>query len=235
MACTAMATSPWPVTRISGSSRSMSASRVSSCRPSLPGMRTSLTTTPAKSLPSSGSASATLAQTRTGMPDSSSHWRTAWRMAASSSMKSTCSFIRSLIRLALVIAIRHGQTQGEHRPLGAVSRLQAAAQVAQDAVGNRQPQPQPLAYRFGGEEGIEQAGEMLGGNAAAVVLDRQGPAARLAPAADAEPRRVPVGTGVQGIVQQVEQDLLDANHVTEHVGVRVHGQFQAHRAGAQAR
>ena len=52
IASTAIGTSPWPVIRITGSPGSIDCSRRSSAMPSMPGMRMSLMTIPAKSAPS---------------------------------------------------------------------------------------------------------------------------------------------------------------------------------------
>ncbi|MNF55425.1 hypothetical protein D3C84_368830 [compost metagenome] len=96
-----MGTSPWPVTMITGSSASSACRRSSSAKPSMPGMRTSLTTTPAKSGVSSASASSARAQVRTLMSESSSHCCTASRIGASSSMKMICCMFTPALRRAV--------------------------------------------------------------------------------------------------------------------------------------
>ncbi|MNE12339.1 hypothetical protein D3C80_1051330 [compost metagenome] len=89
IACTASGTSPWPVIRITGSSPSRSCTWPSSCRPSRPGMRMSLTTTPGQS---AGRASATPRASPsacTRRPARSRVWLSAWRRCGSSSISST--------------------------------------------------------------------------------------------------------------------------------------------------
>jgi len=134
-------------------------------------MRTSLISTPGKSRSSAVSASRAREKVRTWKPDSSSHCCTAWRIAASSSMKITCPLIACSSRSrrgSLLGGVRFGsrQRQSEHRAVLVVADFQRAAHLTDDAVGHREPKAEALADRFGGEEGLEHLIQMFAGNTA---------------------------------------------------------------------
>ena len=92
IASTAIGTSPWPVIRMTGRPGSIDCSRRSSAMPSMPGMRMSLMTTPAKSGPSAFSAGSAASKVTVSKPESCSHCATLSRMSASSSMIATLDF-----------------------------------------------------------------------------------------------------------------------------------------------
>src|SRR5947199_392211 len=56
----------------------------------------------------------------------------------------------------------------------AVVRMDLSAEILDDAVGDREAEPQPLANRLGGEERIEHAFDLVVRNAVAVVGDADG-------------------------------------------------------------
>src|SRR5437773_9948492 len=79
-----------------------------------------------------------------------------------------------------------------------------------DAMGDRQAEPGPVADRLGREEGVEDVGQVLRRDAAAVVghLDENLPADGPARDADASALRPSRGLdGLQRVDEQVEQDL----------------------------
>src|SRR5712691_7436034 len=57
---------------------------------------------------------------------------------------------------------------------GPVDGADLAAEILNDAVGDRQPQSQSLAHRLGGEKRIEDAADLLGRNAMPVVGNADG-------------------------------------------------------------
>ena len=89
MACTASGTSPCPVINSTGSSLSRPCSCSSSCRPSMPGIRISLTTTPGQSVGMRSARPWASASATTLSPARSSVWLRAWRRCASSSTRIT--------------------------------------------------------------------------------------------------------------------------------------------------
>ena len=109
----------------------------------------------------------------------------------------------------------------------------AAAEVGDDAVHQRQPEPGADADLLGREERIEDALEHLRRDAAAGIADREADVARR-PAAcwstpsaacrASTPRRVTVSTPsrlhrVHGVGAQVHHHLMDLRRVAEHAGV----------------
>src|SRR5208337_904253 len=92
--------------------------------------------------------------------------------------------------------------------------------LLQDLVHNGQAQPG--AFRFGGEEGIEDLGEVGRRDAAAGVHNVQGqvPAAFLLVLADGafDPDAASLGHGLQPVQQQVDQDLLNLVFVKHDLG-----------------
>src|SRR5262249_50355131 len=106
-------------------------------------------------------------------PASSSHCVTACRMAASSSTN------RMGIRSGMggLLGERgfgHQARQLDHHfgaTLRTIGRVNAAAKVLHDAVGDGEAKAKPLADRLGGDERIEDLLDQFGGNAGSVVGD----------------------------------------------------------------
>jgi len=91
-----------------------------------------------------------------------------------------------------------------------------AAQLADDAVTDRQPQPGPDADRLGGEEGIEDARLDLGGDAVSGIADLDGDPTASRGARD-QADLVLVGAalrdGLRGVDDQVDEHLAQARLV----------------------
>src|SRR5690606_8379393 len=126
------------------------------------------------------------------------------------------------------------QSNIEHRTLGVIAHVEAAAQVAHDAIGNRQPQPEALADRLGGEEGLEYLVQMLTIDTAAAVGDAQPPFVPVAAAIDAQLPNAAALHGVQRIVQQVDQYLLQADRIATDPGVGRYLTANVHGLAADA-
>ncbi|CAM5526725.1 hypothetical protein SSCI18S_03991 [Sphingobium scionense] len=99
-ASTAIGTSPWPVTRMTGSSASRALSARNRSMPDMCGIRTSLTTTPGKSASIAASASAARAKARTSWPASISVCAMAARRSSSSSTRAIGRGAMSVMRVA---------------------------------------------------------------------------------------------------------------------------------------
>ncbi|MCY1249355.1 hypothetical protein D9M72_628810 [compost metagenome] len=101
MAPTAMLMSPWPVISTTGRLLSRALSRVSSCRPSMPGKRMSLTTIPAKSSPMRSSASSALPTPSLTMSSSASAcWQPSNTWGSSSTIRTVRGEVFISARLA---------------------------------------------------------------------------------------------------------------------------------------
>ncbi|MCY1401164.1 hypothetical protein D9M71_162760 [compost metagenome] len=122
MACTARGTSPWPVISSTGSSASWACNCSSNCRPSIPGMRMSLTTTPGQSRSMRAATPWAWARGRIFSPARSSVWPSAWRRCGSSSISTTWI----LLSMAWSVLMRWGPLEvvgwrPVSRPAGALS------------------------------------------------------------------------------------------------------------------
>src|SRR5471032_2827164 len=213
MAFTAIAMSPWPVTRITGRSGSMVRISFSHWVPGMPGSLTSHSTTAGTPGRMSERASSTLAKPSTSSPASSNACVLPMRTSGSSSTKITRMACWSLISFNLQCG-RKRQFDHEtgaaslHRASLPILGAQAAAQFAHDVGRYHQAQPQSGACRFAGDERFEQARQDVGAYAGAAIDDlndtalavRVGHAGFYAQAALRRGRH-----GVNGVAQQVDQ------------------------------
>jgi len=94
----------------------------------------------------------------------------------------------------------------------------APAEFVDDAVGYRQPQAQSFAHRLGGEEGIEDAGQVRLIDARSVIGDFQAPVLAVAAQGQLDAWLGAVGHCVQCVADQVDQHLLQADRVAQHPG-----------------
>src|SRR4051812_40465699 len=111
----------------------------------MPGMRTSLRITPGNASGSCARHASARLNTCTVKPDNVSHCSTASRMGASSSTTITeLSMPLSLLSLA----------EAKEKPCASadIFGAEAAAQLMDDGERDREPQPQSVAHRFGGEK-----------------------------------------------------------------------------------
>ena len=127
------------------------------------------------------------------------------------------------------------QDQAEHRSRLGIGDLQAAAEFVDDPIGYRQAEAESLSHRLGGEERIEDAAQVLGGNPAAVVGDAQHPVAAKPLQGQADPWPLLAGNGIQGVAQQVDQHLFQADRVTHHPGRPEQRLLDLHPFGADSR
>ena len=111
-----------------------------------------------------------------------------------------------------------GQGEGEHGAVVAIAGRQAPARLVSDCKGNRQSDAQSIADRFGGEERVEHFGQVLFGNAATVINDAQAPQLFIGFETDFQALAGFVLHCVQGIAQQVDQHLFQANRIAAHPG-----------------
>ena len=88
-----------------------------------------------------------------------------------------------------------------------VGTVQAAAEIADDAGRNGQPEAEPVTGRLGREEGLEQVGLRLGAEPGAMVADMQADAA-----VGAFPGEVDARLGLAGLRSELElgADTLSA-------------------------
>ncbi len=100
-----------------------------------------------------------------------------------------------------------------------VADFQRAAHLTHDAVGHREPKAEALADRLGGEEGLEHLIQMFAGNTAAVVAHAELPAVTVELTEDAQASLRALGHGIQRVVQQIDQHLLEADGVAADRGL----------------
>ena len=121
--------------------------------------------------------------------------------------------------------VLRGQRSGSTRvnsapPSGRLATAQLAAVLLDDAVADRQAQARALAHGLGGEKGVEDARQVLGRDAGAVVGKRSRTWSLLRQA-DAQLRRrgppaVAAG-GVRGVLHQVHHHLQQLPGVANHM------------------
>src|SRR5471030_1799995 len=238
MACTAIAMSPWPVTRITGRSGSMVRISFSHWVPGMPGSLTSHSTTAGTPARMCERASSTLAKPSTSSPASSKACVLPMRTSGSSSTKITRMACWSLISFNL----QCGRKRQFDHETGAASidatsfnilGTQAAAQLAHDVRRDHQAQSQSGAGWFAGGEGLEQAWQDVGAYAGSGVTDLDDTAlpGRVGHARGDEQAALRRGRhGVNGVAQQVDQHLLEPSLLGERSeagGLHLHHQFHA--------
>src|SRR5712691_671563 len=233
MASTAVSTSPWPVMTTTGSSGSTCCERRSSSIPSMPSILRSVTRMPGKSVLNAASAAAALSWTSSWKPASPSHCVTAWRMAASSSTNRIGPWSGMHLRLRAdrlreIARQFHGQFGAT---LGPVRGADLAVEVLDDAVGDRQTEPQSLADRLGGEERVEDAIELRRRNSGTVVRDhdRNGLGGRAK--AYPDPGLLHARQRVERIAQEIEDHLLELHRGADDPKVRLQILLDAHAGG----
>jgi hypothetical protein len=113
----------------------------------------------------------------------------------------------------------HGETDAEEAAAAefALGR-DCAAVVADDAVADRQAQAGPLPDRLGREERLEDVWQVLGTDAAAVVLDLNqdivGRTSHPSFLLGADLDEAASGAGLNGVEHDVEKDLVELSRVT---------------------
>src|SRR5574343_1430439 len=203
MACTAIATSPWPVISTTGSWRSTCSRRSISVRPSMPGSRISLMTMPG-TMPASifCSACSALAQPTTGISSSN---KACWQPSSTCGSSSTNNTVKSSC-MVIVLPLIQGQGQGEFgTTAGRSAGTQRPVGGGGQAGRQRQAQAQAALGGLGGEKRFEQVFHHVRRQAAAVVADGDGVMLAVLPAAEHDLR---LGTALQrvhGVGQQVHQ------------------------------
>src|SRR3989338_2509606 len=214
MARTAMAMSPWPVISTTGRLRSRALSVASRVSPSMPGRRISLMMMPAKSSPTRSRASSALATPSLAI---SSRARACWQPSSTWGSSSTIS----TLRLSFMggdswrwSAQRQIQLEGG-AALVRVQNVQCTAGRGGQAGGQGQGAAQAVLAGLGGEEGFEQVDPGVRRDARAVVPHLQAVpcVGALGPAVQPELAVGLAGQGIQGVDDQVDQDLLQAGLV----------------------
>src|SRR5262249_26582272 len=138
--------------------------------PSTLGRRISLITTSKTLVVASAKPSPPSEAMVTACPALRSASPTTSRMEGSSSIKRISSMSAAPFRLG-------GQANTHRGPQARCTVEQELTPVcAENAGGDGQPEPRPLAFRFGGEEGIADAVQDLGRNSRSAILDADGDA-----------------------------------------------------------
>jgi hypothetical protein len=127
--------------------------------------------------------------------------------------------------LAATIHAGEPDTEGRPLPWSAVE-LDGAAVVLDDPEADRQAEPGAVADRLGGEEGIEDPVADFRADPTAVVGDFDPDLVVVRAGADRD--RAADGTGVDGVGEQVEHDLVDLGAVAAHRGQRSEIEADAH-------
>src|SRR4051812_21084160 len=154
IASTASGTSPWPVMMITGSLRGLAPNRRNSSKPSIPGMRTSVSTQPGSRFASSSRKTCAESKTRTSKPAEPSRKSSESRIAGSSSMTYT------LPGIGQILGMRRGQRETERRAAGLIGLGPHPSAVRLDD-GAAEGKPDAHAGFLGGEKRLEQVRERI--------------------------------------------------------------------------
>src|ERR1700722_17172286 len=212
IAWTASGTSPWPVMTTTGRQTCRDFSWRCSSRPSIPGIRTSVTMQPGCKLGIASGRAKPDSYSRTGKPEAVSINANACRTPSSSSIR--CTTASSAILLILVSQGLDGQA--EDCPAARVRLHPEPSTMRLDySSGNRQPDPHSMS--LGRDEGLKKLiGDLLGYAGSGIsdshfhhfivrlrCGDRQLPTRRLLHRLDR-------------VTQEVQDNLLDLNLVDQH-------------------
>src|SRR6267142_6656899 len=170
MASTALSTPPKAVMSSTGTSGSIRLTPSRTSSPSTFFMRRSVTTTSAGSFWKSATATAPLSATVASYPAASRSMATVSAMSTTSSTTSTRT-----LRMRHRPPVRDRGPKDGHRRAraGRAREVDLAGVVAHDAGGDREAEARPLAALLRREEGIEDGVHVRGGDAAALVDDRE--------------------------------------------------------------
>src|SRR5579871_1351326 len=220
MASTALSTSPKAVITSTGTLGSFRLTPRRTSSPSTFFMRRSVTTTSAGSEAKRSSAAVPLPAISVSNPAASSSLAT----VCATSMTSSTTRAR-ILRMELLVRRlrRHGPPHRNLRTLFQRARnMNFAAVVADDAGHDGEAQPRPLAALLGGEEGVEHRVEVLGRDAAPLILhvDLEKSTFWTSLAARRDRHPAALARGVAGVEQQVDQHLLELVRVGRHVRER---------------
>src|SRR3990167_4538893 len=214
MAPTAMPMSPWPVISTTGRLRSRCLRRSSSSRPSIPGRRISLMTMPGKFSPMRCRASSALPTPTLAM---SSRARACWQPSSTWGSSSTIRTLSgSFMGTGLAVGGGFGQAQLEG---GAAAFRVLHGQATGGGRGQGQAEAQAFFAGFGGEEGFEQMHPRVRRDARTVVAHGEQVARPLVAAVEPELAILLLTHGVEGVGDQVDQNLLQADLVDGQAGV----------------
>src|SRR3990167_1479277 len=218
MAPTAMPMSPWPVISTTGRLRSRCLRRTSSSRPSIPGRRISLMTMPGKFSPMCCRASSALPTPTLAI---SSRARACWQPSSTWGSSSTIRTLSgSFMGTGLAVGGGVGQVQLEGGAAAfRVLHGQATGGGRGQAGGQGQAEAQAFFAGFGGEEGFEQMHPRRRRDARAVVAHIEQVARALVAAVEPELAILLLTHGVEGVGDQVDQNLLQADLVDGQAGV----------------
>src|SRR3990167_7420892 len=235
MAPTAMPMSPWPVISTTGRLGSRRLSSTSNCRPSMPGRRMSLTTMPAKSPSTRARASSALPTPSLGMSSrASACWQPSSTWGSSSTIRTHSASFMGRLRGGRAGEQRQAEDEGGAAGFR-VTHAEIAAGGGGEAGRQGQAEAEALFAGLGGEEGFEQVAAQFRGDARAVVAHLQAVAGAAGRAAEPEVALGLRAHGVQGVADQVDQDLFQAGLVDAPAGSAGVGVLDLRRAALQAR
>jgi len=129
------------------------------------------------------------------------------------------TIVDSLRQVSMTVRRRQRQLENEFgTALHTVLRAQPAAVLLDDAVADRQPEARALAHRLGREERFEDAQQVLGQDARAVVAQAQAHLRVVALQREPELRvaRARPSGRIDDVLQQVHQHLLQLPCTADH-------------------
>src|SRR5467141_2726361 len=213
IARTDVGTSPWPVMKMIGISRSISTRRRWRSRPERPGSWTSNTRQLGPSARGPARNSCALAYVTTPNPAARKRPPSASRTDASSSTTKT---VASGLGIALLRPLRHGEVK---RRAGTIvgKRPQLSAVILDDGTADRKPHAH--ASRLGGVKSVEDVRRAFGVEAYSRVLNRHACLTALDPLCLDDQHSRPISHPAHGfdrIHHEVQHHLLQLHAITQH-------------------